>query len=874
MNKIIRSLFAVAILMVMVLPLVIPADVSAANPDKNKVTIYAGDKVVLSNSLEAEFTGNYDAVNGKPIWKSTISAPIYSGDFTKKQSITPYWSFDGSKYSISPNTFTAEYSGGTVKINNGETQWTPDIALIGSKIIATKLVNAPAIINDYINPLYSNNILRLTYIADNGMSFTRDLRVIEGELIEYYTFTTNPNADIMIRENIKGDKTHMQHSTAWDSNKKSIAIDVINDTKIVSRIDLAKATYPVVLDPTNTYYTSASDGYTGYGGSSTYSTVHDADGSAASYNSSGNVLEIGQLDAFTGPDSYWLYRSYVYFDTSALPDTANITAATLSLYGNYDSSSQDFNMVVSNGQPNYPHDPLIGNDYYYADYSGNGGQLTTGGFSTVGYNAITLTSTGIGWISTTGTTKFAILSSRDISSTPPAYGTPEYVWVYAYEQGVGYRPKLDITYSATLPTVSTASTSTIACTSATLAGSLDNLGGDVVTDRGFVYGTTSNTTKPSATQAPPAGYTANTTENSTTGFTTGAFYGSISGLTKGTPYYYRAYAYNSQGWGYGDQYNFTTWNNPAIATATATSVTSTTARLQSVMSSGGGTTCQVIWGWGTVNQGTNIEAYQHYLGSWTGSYSTGDNPYYDITGLNASTTYFFNVKATNTCGNTTATSGTFATGTGISAPTNVVAQPTSNSTIALSWSMVSTTPQVNIRYGINFAPTSNITGTFLYRGNASNYLHQGLTQGSTYYYWIQGYDNTIGYSADNVTVSATVLSVVAGDSNFVAPVTPPSMLATPTGASFEQWNPVAPLLNKCYDAVGLPRGIGWFILSLIISIGFGMGAYAIQGDGATMVLVISVSMGLASVTGAVPVAAGIVFAIIALGIVFAKVRAI
>lgn len=152
---------------------------------------------------------------------------------------------------------------------------------------------------------------------------------------------------------------------------------------------------------------------------------------------------------------YTVDRSFLFFDTSAIPDTATITSATIGLYGASDQSVTDFNLTVTNGQSTYPHDPLQSGDFNKTNYSGSGGTLSTSGFSTSGYNTITLDATGRSWINLTGTTKLGIFSSRDIAVTTPTGN--EYVSVYATDQtGTDKDPVLTITY--TIPAVSSVAT--------------------------------------------------------------------------------------------------------------------------------------------------------------------------------------------------------------------------------------------------------------------------------------------------------------------------------------------------------------------------------------------------------------------------------
>ena len=185
-------------------------------------------------------------------------------------------------------------------------------------------------------------------------------------------------------------------------------------------------------------YSTSSDGHN-YGTSTVYATVWEA-ASATKNDTNDNAL-IGQL--YSAPN-YSIWRSYLYFDTSGIPDDALITSATLKLYGNSDSSNPDFLITIQNGQPTYPHNPLENGDYDKSYYSGDGGSLTTvGGFSTTSYNDIVLNSTGLGWIDAEGTTKLCLRSDREIAGTVPT--TQELVYFWTSEEPTK-EPILEVHY--------------------------------------------------------------------------------------------------------------------------------------------------------------------------------------------------------------------------------------------------------------------------------------------------------------------------------------------------------------------------------------------------------------------------------------------
>ena len=124
---------------------------------------------------------------------------------------------------------------------------------------------------------------------------------------------------------------------------------------------------------------------------------------------------------------------------------AKITKVILSLYGDMVRMDEgDFNMVIQNGQPNYPHNLLVLSDYDRSKYSNNGGQIAASAISIGAYNNITLNSNGRNWINKGGITKFCLRSSMDIATTTPGkYNTN----VILFESGVETNIcKLVITY--------------------------------------------------------------------------------------------------------------------------------------------------------------------------------------------------------------------------------------------------------------------------------------------------------------------------------------------------------------------------------------------------------------------------------------------
>lgn len=186
-----------------------------------------------------------------------------------------------------------------------------------------------------------------------------------------------------------------------------------------------------VMRETHVFYTTTSDGYI----------------SASSRDAiTGEVTDDTSV-SYVGQTLSCVARSFVFFDTSSLPDTAVIMEATLTFYGAtpFGGLATDFDIVVQNGQPTYPHDPLEAGDFYHDYYSDNGGAINTSGFDfSLKAHDITLNENGRSWIRKDSTTKFCLRSSRDIDSIEPI--GDENINFPTRSSSEQYWPKLTVTY--------------------------------------------------------------------------------------------------------------------------------------------------------------------------------------------------------------------------------------------------------------------------------------------------------------------------------------------------------------------------------------------------------------------------------------------
>jgi hypothetical protein len=186
-------------------------------------------------------------------------------------------------------------------------------------------------------------------------------------------------------------------------------------------------------------YSTQDNGYQSYV-SANYTTAHNSSNAIAT--SIDDYLKIGQDYVF---GFYYLYRSYVMFDTSSLSGLT-INSAEVWLYTFYPYiTGANFSVTIQNGiNETYPHIPLVLTDWNQSLYYGNGGSFDTANIATGvrKWNVAKLNNQGIGWINTAGTTKFTLKSNRDLNYTEPT--GHEYVIFYSKDSNLLYSPRLII----------------------------------------------------------------------------------------------------------------------------------------------------------------------------------------------------------------------------------------------------------------------------------------------------------------------------------------------------------------------------------------------------------------------------------------------
>lgn len=307
------------------------------------------------------------------------------------------------------------------------------------------------------------------------------------------------------------------------------------------------------------------------------------------------------------------------------------------------------------------------------------------------------------------------------------------------------------------PTVVTGAASSITQTTATAAGTISGAGCSAVTAYGIEYSTTNNFTPGTGTQVTSGNLSA------------GNFSSNLTGLTPSTTYYYRAYATNGGGTGYGSQLSFTTAAPTLSATALSgfgnVCINTTTAANSFTITGVGLTSANVNVGplagysFATTSGGTYSASLS--LTQPGGAYSQTIYVKFSPTAVQA---YNGNIAVS---GGGASTTQVAASGSGVNTMATVVTGGSSNITTqsaVLAGSISDNGCSAVTVYGIEFSGINGFadgTGTQVVSGNISggnfNVTLNGLVQGATYYY--KAFATNNGGTSYGTQQSFTVLSV-------------------------------------------------------------------------------------------------------------------
>ncbi len=211
------------------------------------------------------------------------------------------------------------------------------------------------------------------------------------------------------------------------------------------------------------------------------------------------------------------------------------------------------------------------------------------------------------------------------------------------------------------PTVQTAAVQAIAANTAASGGNITAIGGSAVVRRGVCWSTLQL-----PTVADP---------HTTDGRGPGEYTSQMTGLSVNTVYYVRAYATNSIGTAYGEQFEFRTADGlPTLRTDSVTSIAATTATCGGEVLADGGfavTARGVCWSTATQPTISNNHTTDNIgLGPFASS----------LTGLEPATTYYVRAYATNASGTNYGEQKTFSTQSGLCTVTTAAVDTTTITT--------------------------------------------------------------------------------------------------------------------------------------------------------------------------------------------------
>ena len=196
------------------------------------------------------------------------------------------------------------------------------------------------------------------------------------------------------------------------------------------------------------------DGRVGYSGTElTWADLLVAGGNSISQSGT-SELTIHISAGVTTNKWQTLIRGIFLFDTSAISSSANISSATLSLYGVYKRDD----LLITPNINIYSSNPASNTILVDADYGSLGSTpfcdtpITYNNWSEVGYNDFILNAAGIAAITKGGITKLGTRNaSYDVAAVAPSWSQPSVpnseLYCYTVEKGGSYRPKLTINYT-------------------------------------------------------------------------------------------------------------------------------------------------------------------------------------------------------------------------------------------------------------------------------------------------------------------------------------------------------------------------------------------------------------------------------------------
>lgn len=212
---------------------------------------------------------------------------------------------------------------------------------------------------------------------------------------------------------------------AWDADGKDVPVTVtVQGDTLTYDADVTGVVWPVVVDPSTIIGETTVKTGSGSAYNSSYQTARSTQTAMTTYHYD---LYTGQVYN-SGNGLYTVFRGYLTFDTSSLPNTAIIDSARVKLTVSQDYSTADFDIYLVEGTFNASGD--MGGEWFndFVGWQSSGAYSVTSLADSVGTAGIspgdtlvfTLNGDGFDAVNRTGYTTMTVLSYRDVEGTQPS----------------------------------------------------------------------------------------------------------------------------------------------------------------------------------------------------------------------------------------------------------------------------------------------------------------------------------------------------------------------------------------------------------------------------------------------------------------------
>lgn len=148
----------------------------------------------------------------------------------------------------------------------------------------------------------------------------------------------------------------------------------------------------------------------------------------------------------TRPDV--IYRGFLFFDTSGLPDDDSMYDVRLHIYAKCTGDLDDCQLYVLACPPEFPHEPLQSGDrdIPWAEMT-ECAHVDVGDWTELAYREIRLDDPSV--LNASGSTVFCLVERRDYENiAPPDLKSENEIKLYSSEEGEGYQPYLEVAEAA------------------------------------------------------------------------------------------------------------------------------------------------------------------------------------------------------------------------------------------------------------------------------------------------------------------------------------------------------------------------------------------------------------------------------------------